>query len=60
MYVISRELTSEKPNFILVNNLYLDCFNRLIPEVKDDLERIKCQVLLFKNFGRYMIQSGAK
>lgn len=43
-----------------MNNLYVDCFNSILPKVKDEVELIKCQVLLYKNFGKYMIESGSK
>ena len=55
MFIISREVTAANPNFTLVDNLYVECFNQILPKVKDELEIIKCQVLLFKNFGKYMV-----
>jgi hypothetical protein len=44
----------------LVNDLYLECFQRILPSARNHSEKIKCEAVLLKNFGKYMVTCGMK
>lgn len=59
MFVISQQKSKGKGNSDLVNDLFLKCFNEILPQSQGN-EKLKCEVLLFKNFGKHLIENGHK
>lgn len=51
-------MSKDKPDSEAINALYLEAFERIVKQMPNGYEKIKCESLLFKNFGKYMVQHG--